>query len=320
MPRRATCPRRPCRRRIVGGRPARGGPAGGPAGGRAASRGGEACHPARPGPPAFGGLSAKAFQQAEIFRARLSKRARHLRRWPTKMGITCYRLYERDIPEVPLVVDRYEDCLHIAEFERPTDHTPAEHGDWLDLMKQTAAGVLEVPMENVFLKSGGGSAARPSTSGSAPNSGPSWPARAGCASSSTCPTISIRACSSISRITALDGPRPGRRKTVPQPVRLHGGVHRLCGGGRCGLDRLRRAVGHLSPVGPAQHGPQRPDGPRAPVPSRRRAGLPAVWRPPRGVRPGRGRSAHAPFPTARRAKIPGTSSAITPNCSIAWRN
>jgi 23S rRNA (guanine2445-N2)-methyltransferase / 23S rRNA (guanine2069-N7)-methyltransferase len=105
-----------------------------------------------PGPPAFGGLSSKAFQQAEIFRARLSNRSRHLRRWPTKMGITCYRLYEKDVPEVPLVVDRYEDCLHIAEFERPTDHTPAEHADWLDLMKQTAAGVLEIPVENVFLK------------------------------------------------------------------------------------------------------------------------------------------------------------------------
>ena len=58
------------------------------------------------------------------------------------MGITCYRLYEQDIPEVPLVVDRYEDYLHIAEFSRPTDHTPAEHADWLDLMQQTAAEVL----------------------------------------------------------------------------------------------------------------------------------------------------------------------------------
>ena len=91
-------------------------------------------------------------QQAEIFRSRLAKRARHLRRWPTKLGITCYRLYERDIPEVPLVVDRYEDCLHIAEFERPHEHTPAEHGDWLDLMKRTAGETLEIPLANIFLK------------------------------------------------------------------------------------------------------------------------------------------------------------------------
>ncbi len=108
--------------------------------------------PARSPRPVFGGLSAKALEQAEIFRARLGKRARHLRRWPTKMGVTCYRLYEQDIPEVPLVVDRYEDCLHIAEFARPSDHTPAEHADWLDLMQRTAAEVMEVPLDHVFLK------------------------------------------------------------------------------------------------------------------------------------------------------------------------
>jgi 23S rRNA (guanine2445-N2)-methyltransferase / 23S rRNA (guanine2069-N7)-methyltransferase len=102
--------------------------------------------------PVFGGLSPKAHEQAEIFRARLTKRARHLRRWPAKMGITCYRLYEQDIPEVPLVVDRYEDYLHVAEFSRPTDHTPAQHADWLDLMQRTAAEVMEVPPDHVFLK------------------------------------------------------------------------------------------------------------------------------------------------------------------------
>ncbi|MGO8690855.1 MAG: bifunctional 23S rRNA (guanine(2069)-N(7))-methyltransferase RlmK/23S rRNA (guanine(2445)-N(2))-methyltransferase RlmL [Thermoguttaceae bacterium] len=102
--------------------------------------------------PAFGGLSAKAREQAEIFRARLANRARHLRRWPTRLGITCYRLYDRDVPEVPLAVDRYDDYLHIAEYERPHEHTPAEHGDWLDLMKCVAGEVLEIPVANIFLK------------------------------------------------------------------------------------------------------------------------------------------------------------------------
>ena len=53
---------------------------------------------------------------------------------------------------MPLVVDRYEDCLHIAEFDRPHEHTPAEHGDWLDLMKRTAGETLEIPLANIFLK------------------------------------------------------------------------------------------------------------------------------------------------------------------------
>jgi 23S rRNA (guanine2445-N2)-methyltransferase / 23S rRNA (guanine2069-N7)-methyltransferase len=102
--------------------------------------------------PAFGGLQESATRQAEEFANRLRNRARHFRRWPTKRGITCFRLYERDVPHVPLVVDRYEEALHIAEFSRPHDRSPAQHADWLDLMARTAAKVLEVPRDGVFIK------------------------------------------------------------------------------------------------------------------------------------------------------------------------
>ena len=103
--------------------------------------------------PVFGGLDAKAAEQAELFQSRLLKRARHLRRWPSKRGITCFRLYERDIPEIPLVVDRYEDHLHITEYERPHERDAAQHADWLELLTQAAAQALEIPASQVFLKS-----------------------------------------------------------------------------------------------------------------------------------------------------------------------
>ncbi len=102
--------------------------------------------------PAFGGLSEKARSQAELFRSRLSKRARHLRKWP-KRGIHCYRLYDRDIKEVPLVVDRYGDALHVTEIVYPESRrTPAEQADWLDLIARTAAEVMEVDESRVFVK------------------------------------------------------------------------------------------------------------------------------------------------------------------------
>ncbi len=101
---------------------------------------------------AFGGLREESKRQAEEFANRIRKRARHLRRWPTKRGITCYRLYERDVPDVPLIVDRYEDALVVAEYDRPHERTPAEHGDWLDLMQKTLAETLEMPREAIFLK------------------------------------------------------------------------------------------------------------------------------------------------------------------------
>ena len=100
----------------------------------------------------FGGLTSKGKEQAELFHNRLAKRARHLRRWPGKRGITCFRIYDRDIPEIPLTVDRYEDYLHLVEFERPHDRSRAEHADWLDLMLHTAATTLGVTRQHVFLK------------------------------------------------------------------------------------------------------------------------------------------------------------------------
>lgn len=102
--------------------------------------------------PAFGGITAKMREQSELFRSRLTKRARHLRRWPARRGITCYRLYERDIPEIPLVVDRYEDHLHITEYERPHDRDIGQHAEWLELMARTAGQVMEVDRNRIFVK------------------------------------------------------------------------------------------------------------------------------------------------------------------------
>ena len=95
--------------------------------------------------------SVKTLEQARIFQNRLSKVARHLRRWPSR-GITCFRLYDHDIPEVPLVVDRYEDHLHAAEYEQRHERSPEEHRAWLELMVQTAGDVLGVERSKIFLK------------------------------------------------------------------------------------------------------------------------------------------------------------------------
>jgi 23S rRNA (guanine2445-N2)-methyltransferase / 23S rRNA (guanine2069-N7)-methyltransferase len=101
---------------------------------------------------AFGGLCDDSPRQFEDFANRLKKRARHLRRWPGKRGISCYRLYDRDVADVPLAVDRYEEALHLSEYERPHERTTAEHADWLDQLVRIAGETLEVAPENIFLK------------------------------------------------------------------------------------------------------------------------------------------------------------------------
>jgi len=101
--------------------------------------------------PAFGGLTQRASQQTELFVNRLRKMARHRRRWPGR-GITCYRVYNRDIPEIPLTVDIYEGRLYIAEYDRPSERTPAQQADWLDLLFKTAGEVLAVSPENIYIR------------------------------------------------------------------------------------------------------------------------------------------------------------------------
>jgi 23S rRNA (guanine2445-N2)-methyltransferase / 23S rRNA (guanine2069-N7)-methyltransferase len=100
----------------------------------------------------FDGLQSPDHAQAGLFRNRLTKRARHLRRWPTRRQVTCFRLYDRDIPEIPLVVDRYDDFLHITRYERPHDRPLARDAAWLELMARTAAETLDVPIQHVHVK------------------------------------------------------------------------------------------------------------------------------------------------------------------------
>ena len=103
--------------------------------------------------PVFGGIDERARKQAGIFANRLRKRAHHMRKWPSKRATDVYRLYDRDIKEVPIAIDRYGDSLLLLPSEaRLESRTRAENEDWLDLMARTAAETLSVPLENVVIQ------------------------------------------------------------------------------------------------------------------------------------------------------------------------
>src|SRR5690606_35869890 len=55
--------------------------------------------------------------QFEMFENRLRKMAKHWGKWARRQGVACYRIYDRDIPDVPLTVDRYEHMIYCAEFD-----------------------------------------------------------------------------------------------------------------------------------------------------------------------------------------------------------
>jgi 23S rRNA (cytosine1962-C5)-methyltransferase len=92
--------------------------------------------------------------QAAMFANRLRKNARHLGRWARREGVTCYRLYDHDIPEVPLAVDWYDGRLHVAEYARRSDEDSLDpsHEVWLETLVAAAADTLEVGRDAVYVK------------------------------------------------------------------------------------------------------------------------------------------------------------------------
>lgn len=63
-----------------------------------------------------------------------------------------FRVYDRDIPELPFAVDWYAGALHIAEYARPHDRDESEHDVWVDRMAGAAAEALGVDAGDVFVK------------------------------------------------------------------------------------------------------------------------------------------------------------------------
>ena len=55
-------------------------------------------------------------RSAEALLNRLRKNARHWGKWARRNAIECYRVYDRDIPDFPLAIDRYGDWVHAQFF------------------------------------------------------------------------------------------------------------------------------------------------------------------------------------------------------------
>lgn len=51
-----------------------------------------------------------------MFANRLAKNARHLGKWAKRSAVTCYRVYDRDIPELPVTVDSYAGALVVNDY------------------------------------------------------------------------------------------------------------------------------------------------------------------------------------------------------------
>lgn len=88
----------------------------------------------------------------QSFANRLQKVNRHISKWARRQAITCFRVYDMDMPEFPFCIDRYGEYLHIAEYKANHKMTDEEHDAWLQQCMDTIAATLQVPPVNIYLK------------------------------------------------------------------------------------------------------------------------------------------------------------------------
>jgi 23S rRNA (guanine2445-N2)-methyltransferase / 23S rRNA (guanine2069-N7)-methyltransferase len=98
--------------------------------------------------PGGGALS----ESAQMFANRLQKNLKQLSRWVQREAISCYRVYDADMPEYAVAVDRYPGHAVVQEYAPPPSIDPVKAFSRLQEVMLVVARVLELPGERVILK------------------------------------------------------------------------------------------------------------------------------------------------------------------------
>jgi len=90
--------------------------------------------------------------KAEMFENRLNKVFKRKKKIAQKQQITCWRVYDHDLPEFPFCIDLYENHVYVAEYHRKHKMSEDEHTQWLEGCLQIIGTHLDVPNENIYIK------------------------------------------------------------------------------------------------------------------------------------------------------------------------
>src|SRR3712207_6347885 len=89
---------------------------------------------------------------AQMFANRLRKNARHYVKWAKARRLTAFRLYDRDIPEFPYVVEWYDGRVHLVEYPRRKALRDASADQQREEVLHAVKEVLQVPDGRIFTK------------------------------------------------------------------------------------------------------------------------------------------------------------------------
>ncbi|MBT0722036.1 bifunctional 23S rRNA (guanine(2069)-N(7))-methyltransferase RlmK/23S rRNA (guanine(2445)-N(2))-methyltransferase RlmL [Rosenbergiella collisarenosi] len=89
---------------------------------------------------------------APDFANRLRKNIKKLDKWAKQEGIECYRIYDADLPDYNIAIDRYADCVVVQEYAPPKTVEPQKARQRLFDVISVTLQVLELPANKLVLK------------------------------------------------------------------------------------------------------------------------------------------------------------------------
>ena len=87
-----------------------------------------------------------------MFENRLLKVYKHRSKLAKRQQISCYRIYDKDLPEFPICIELYDGKVYIAEYLSKHGLTEEEHEIWLEATIEVVKKVLFVNDENIYIK------------------------------------------------------------------------------------------------------------------------------------------------------------------------
>ena len=98
------------------------------------------------------GMTDKNRQKLEMFENRLRKVIKIRSKAARKQNVTCFRVYDLDMPEFPFCIDWYDGRIYVAEYQRQHTLDENQYKEWFENSIQTIAGVFAVEPTMIFVK------------------------------------------------------------------------------------------------------------------------------------------------------------------------
>ncbi len=89
---------------------------------------------------------------AQMFANRLAKNAAHLQKWAKRNHISCYRVYDADLPEYAYAIDLYQDYAVLQEYQAPASIPKAVAEKRASDVRHVVPLVLAIPSDQVIIK------------------------------------------------------------------------------------------------------------------------------------------------------------------------